>query len=94
MLRFRKALLNESVLKQAMFAAPKNWFFSSGTDAIVQECAYLHILELRVFLPKNSFLLGNTDILSAAAMFFAKKLVLYGCTRMYIFHQGRFTLFV
>ena len=94
MLRFRKALLNESVLKQAMFAAPKNWFFSSGTDAIVQECASLHILELRVFLPKNSFLLGNTDILSAAAMFFAKKLVLYGCTRMYIFHQGRFTLFV
>ena len=41
-------------------------------DAIVQECASLHILELRVFLPKNSFLLGNTDILSTTATFEAK----------------------
>ena len=38
--------------------------FRSGTDGIVQEYASLHILELQVFLTKNSRLFGTTDILS------------------------------
>ena len=35
-----------------------------GEDGIVQEYASLHILELQVFLTKNSRLFGTTDILS------------------------------
>ena len=67
-------ILSEKLFR-GLRAAPVNnaqyfaLYGQSGTDAIVQECASLHILELPVFLPKNWLLLETTDILSVAAMF-------------------------
>gem|GEM_PF-2073932 len=41
----------------------------SPQDGNVQKCPSVDISELRVCLPKNSFLLGNTDILSEKRCF-------------------------
>ena len=49
---------------------------SDGSYA--QECASLHILELRVFLPKNSILLKTTDFLSEKR---------WGCPKTSVFGQ-------